>query len=50
MTRIALGIAAPVMALASAFLITSLVLLIAGDPVGEVWSTILSVRLPWLST
>jgi general nucleoside transport system permease protein len=43
LTRIALGIAAPVLALASAFLITSLVLLIAGDPVGEVWSTILSV-------
>ena len=43
MTRIALGVAAPVLALVSAFLITSLVLLIAGDPVGEVWSTILSV-------
>jgi general nucleoside transport system permease protein len=43
LTRITLGIAAPVLALAAAFLITSLVLLIAGDPVGEVWSTILSV-------
>jgi simple sugar transport system permease protein len=43
MTRIALGIAAPVLALVSAFLLTSLVLILAGDPAGEVWSTILSV-------
>ena len=43
MTRIALGIATPVLALVSAFLITSLVLILAGDPAGEVWSTILSV-------
>jgi general nucleoside transport system permease protein len=42
-TRVLLALAAPVLALVSAFLITSLVLLLAGDPVGEVWSTILSV-------
>ncbi|MGH3384106.1 MAG: ABC transporter permease [Nocardioidaceae bacterium] len=42
-TRIALGVAAPVLALVAAYLITSLVLLIAGDPAGEVWSTILSM-------
>jgi len=43
MTKLSLGIGAPVLALVSAFVITSLVLLVAGDPVGEVWSTILSV-------
>lgn len=43
LTRIALGVAAPVLALVAAFLITSLVLVVAGDPAGEVWSTILSV-------
>jgi simple sugar transport system permease protein len=43
MTRIILSIAAPVLALVAAFAITSLVLLVAGDPVGEVWSTILAV-------
>ena len=43
MTKLALGIAAPALALVAAFLITSLVLLIAGDPAGEVWATILNV-------
>ncbi len=43
MTRLVLGVAAPVLALVAAFLITSLVLLIAGDPAGEVWATILSL-------
>jgi len=38
-----LGVAAPVLALVAAFLLTSAVLLVAGDPVGEVWATILSV-------
>lgn len=42
-TRIVLGVAAPLLALLAAFAITSLVLLVAGDPVGEVWSTIMSV-------
>lgn len=41
--RLVLGFGAPVLALVAAFLITSLVLIAAGDPVGEVWSTILSV-------
>ncbi len=38
-----LALAAPALALVAAFLATSLVLVAAGDPVGEVWSTILSV-------
>ncbi len=42
-TRLLLGLSAPVLALVAAFAITSLVLIIAGDPVGEVWDTILSV-------
>jgi general nucleoside transport system permease protein len=42
-TKLVLGVAAPVLALVAAFLITSLVLIVAGDPVGEVWSTILAV-------
>lgn len=43
LTKVALGVAAPVLALALAFAITSLVLVIAGDPVGGVWETILAV-------
>jgi general nucleoside transport system permease protein len=43
LTRLALGIGAPLLALVAAFAITSLVLIIASDPVGDVWSTILSV-------
>ena len=43
MTRIALAASVPVLALAAAFLITSLVLLLAGDPVGDVWAQILTV-------
>ena len=42
-TRLVLGLAAPLLALVAAFAITSLVLIIAGDPVGGVWSTILQV-------
>lgn len=42
-TKLLLGIAAPVLALLAAFAITSLVLILAGDPAGEVWATILSV-------
>ncbi|GAB2885886.1 ABC transporter permease [Nocardioides pacificus] len=42
-TKMVLGFAAPVLALIAAFAITSLVLIVAGDPVGEVWSTLLSV-------
>jgi len=43
LTKLALGIGAPVLALLTAFAITSLVLLVAGDPVADVWRTILSV-------
>ena len=46
LTKLGLGIAAPLLALVAAFAITSLVLIVAGDPVGEVWSTILSVPEP----
>jgi simple sugar transport system permease protein len=42
-TRLLLSASAPVLALVAAFAITSLVLLAAGDPVGDVWATILSV-------
>ncbi len=41
--RLGLGIAAPVLALVAAVAITSVVLLVAGDPVGTVWDTILTV-------
>ncbi|MDF9716793.1 ABC transporter permease [Nocardioides sp. ChNu-153] len=42
LTKVALAIGAPLLALALAFAITSLVLLAAGDPVGEVWAQIIS--------
>ncbi|GAA0968441.1 Ribose import permease protein RbsC [Nocardioides aquaticus] len=41
--RALLGLLAPLLALVAAFVITSLVLISAGDPVGEVWSEILQV-------
>jgi len=44
--RTLLGLAAPALALVAAFLITSAVLVIAGDPAGEVWGTILSTPKP----
>ncbi|ABL83039.1 MULTISPECIES: ABC transporter permease [unclassified Nocardioides] len=43
LTRVLLALSTPVLALASAFAITSLVLLAAGDPVIDVWDQILSV-------
>ena len=43
MTKLVLGVSAPVLALVAAFAITSLVLIVAGDPVGGVWGEILSV-------
>jgi general nucleoside transport system permease protein len=43
LTQVGLGLAAPLLALLAAFAITSLVLIAAGDPVGQVWSTILSM-------
>ncbi|RKS69382.1 simple sugar transport system permease protein [Motilibacter peucedani] len=39
-----LGIAAPLLAIALAVLVTSLVLVVAGDPVGKVWQTLLFVH------
>ncbi len=41
--RALLGLLAPLLALVAAFAITSLVLISAGDPVGEVWAEILQV-------
>ncbi len=42
-SRAVLAVGAPVLALLMAFVITSLVLLVAGDSVGDVWAQILSV-------
>ncbi|MBJ7358922.1 MAG: ABC transporter permease [Nocardioides sp.] len=42
-TKLVLGLSAPILALLMAFLITSAVLAAAGDPVGEVWGQLLSV-------
>ncbi|MDH2413696.1 ABC transporter permease [Nocardioides sp. CER19] len=44
--RAALTLAAPLLAIIFAVLVTSLVLAVAGDPVGEVWSTIFSKPKP----
>jgi simple sugar transport system permease protein len=44
--RILMSLAAPVLAILVAVIVTSVILLVAGDPVGEVWSTILSVPRP----
>jgi ABC-type uncharacterized transport system permease subunit len=44
--RILLSLAAPVLALVVAFVVTSLVLVAVGDPVAEVWQTILTVPRP----
>ena len=46
--RIGIAAAAPLLALLVAFLVTSLILVLAKDPVGQVWSTILSVPKPRL--
>ena len=40
--RLLLAFSAPVLALLAAFVITSLVLIVAGDPVGDVWGQLLS--------
>ena len=40
--RLLLGLSAPVLALLAAFVITSLVLIVAGDPVGDVWGQLRS--------
>lgn len=41
LVKLGLGIAAPVLAIGLAFAITSVVLVVAGDPVGEVWSQLI---------
>ncbi|HEU4999310.1 MAG TPA: ABC transporter permease [Lapillicoccus sp.] len=44
--RIGLGLAAPLLAIIVAFVVTSLILLLAGDPVGAVWAQLIDVPLP----
>ncbi len=44
--RLALTLAAPLLAVVVAFVVTSLVLVSVGDPVGQVWSTLLSEPRP----
>ena len=44
--RILMSLAAPALAIVVAVIVTSVILAVAGDPVGEVWSTILSVPRP----
>jgi general nucleoside transport system permease protein len=44
--RVGLTLAAPVLAIVFAMAVTSLILLVAGDPVGKVWSTIFSDPKP----
>jgi simple sugar transport system permease protein len=44
--RIVMSLAAPALALVVAFVVTSLVLVAVGDPVWEVWKTILAVPKP----
>ena len=44
--RVALGLAAPLLAIVVAFVVTSLILLIAGDPVAAVWQQLIKVPLP----
>ena len=46
LTKVLLGLAAPLLALGLAFLITSFVLLLAGDPAGEVWAQLLQWPQP----
>ncbi|MDQ2758752.1 MAG: ABC transporter permease [Actinomycetota bacterium] len=44
--RAALGLAAPALAVVVAFVVTTVILLVAQDPVGAVWSQLLKVPLP----
>ena len=46
--RVGLGLLAPVLAILVAFVVTSTVLLLAGDPVVEVWTQLLTVPRPRL--
>ena len=47
--RLLLSVAAPVLALLVAFVVTSLVLVAVGDPVADVWKTMLAApgRARW---
>lgn len=44
--RLALGAAAPVLAIVVALLLTTLILMVAGDPVADVWRVLLKAPLP----
>ena len=44
--RILMSLAAPALAIVVALVVTSIILIVAKDPVGEVWSTILSAPRP----
>ncbi len=44
--RVALGLAAPLLAILVAFVVTSLILIIARDPVGAVWAQLVKAPLP----
>jgi general nucleoside transport system permease protein len=46
--KLGLALAAPVLAILVAFMVTSVVLLLAGDPVVEVWTQLLTVPRPRL--
>jgi len=46
--KVGLGLLAPVLAILVAFLVTSTVLLLAGDPVGAVWTQLLTAPKPRL--
>ncbi len=46
--KVGLGLAAPVLAILVAFMVTSMVLLLAGDPVGAVWAQLLAAPRPRL--
>ena len=46
--KLGLSLAAPVLAILVAFMVTSVVLLLAGDPVVEVWTQLLTVPRPRL--
>lgn len=45
-TRVGLAVAAPVIAMVAALALTTVILLLAGDPVVEVWSVLFKVPLP----
>ncbi|MEO6997764.1 MAG: ABC transporter permease [Terracoccus sp.] len=44
--RILMGAAAPLLAIVVAVIVTSIILLVAGDPVGAVWAQLFKVPLP----